>query len=78
MFSPVLFAALAFDDPLFGGRGFGIAEAWHAAGRPVELHVYERGDHGFGTGHPGTTTTLVVPEFVTWLRDGGFLGAGRE
>lgn len=65
--APPIFAALAMDDPLFGGRGFGIVDAWHAAGRPVELHAYERGDHGFGTGRPGTTTTLVMPEFVAWL-----------
>lgn len=71
--APPMFAALAMDDPLFGGRGFAIIERWHAAHRPVELHVYERGGHGFGTGVPGTTTTLVMQEFITWLRDRGLL-----
>ncbi len=52
-----MFAALAMGDALFGGRGFAIADDWHKAGVPVELHVYERGSHGFGMGAPGTTST---------------------
>jgi acetyl esterase/lipase len=76
--APAMFAALALDDPLFGRQGFGIVEAWHAANRPVELHAYERGDHGFGTGRPGTTTTLVMPEFIAWLESRGLLGAPRR
>jgi acetyl esterase/lipase len=73
--APPLFAAIALDDPLFGKQGFGIIEAWHKAGIPVELHAYERGFHGFGTGAPGTTTTLVMDEFRLWLETGGFLSA---
>ncbi len=65
--APPMFAALAMDDPLYGKQGFGIVEAWHKAGRPVELHAYERGDHGFGTGRTGTTTTLMLDEFRLWL-----------
>ena len=75
--APPMFAALALDDPLFGKQGFGIVEAWHKAGVPVELHAYERGDHGFGMGRPGTTTTLVMDEFRLWLASRGLLGAKR-
>ena len=71
--APPLFAALALDDPLFGRQGFGIIDSWHKAGRPVELHAYQRGDHGFGTGVPGTTTTLVMEEFRLWLESNGLL-----
>ncbi|QAY78114.1 alpha/beta hydrolase [Sphingosinicella sp. BN140058] len=66
--APPMFAAIALDDGLFGRQGFGIVEAWHQANRPVELHAYERGDHGFGVGRPGTTTMLMIDEFVAWLR----------
>ena len=69
-----LFVALAADDPLFGGRGFGLVQSWQTAGRPVELHYYQRGDHGFGLGRAGTTTTLVMDEFYLWLKTNGLLG----
>jgi acetyl esterase/lipase len=76
--APPLFAALALDDPLFGDKGFGIVSAWQQAGHPVELHAYERGNHGFGMGRPGTTTTLVMPEFRLWLETNGFLGSREQ
>lgn len=75
--APPMFAALALDDPLFGHQGFGIVEAWRKAGVPVELHAYEHGDHGFGMGRPGTTTTLVMDEFRLWLETNGLLKAGK-
>ncbi len=71
--APPMFAAIAFDDPLFPTMGFPIVEAWHKAKRPVELHAYERGGHGFNTGVPGTTTTLMLDQFVAWMEMQGFL-----
>jgi acetyl esterase/lipase len=76
--APPMFAALALDDGLFGRQGFGIVEAWHKANRPVELHAYERGDHGFGMGKPGTTTTLMLDEFRAWLDSRGLLRASTS
>ena len=67
--APPLFAALAADDPLFGHEGFGLIESWQKAGRPVELHFYEHGDHGFGMRTLGTTSDLWFEEFITWLKD---------
>lgn len=75
--APPLFAALALDDPLFGRQGFGVVEAWRKAGVPVEFHAYERGDHGFGVGKPGTTTTEVIPGFIAWMTMHGWLKAAR-
>lgn len=66
--APPLFAALALDDPLFGHQGFDLVRDWQQAQRPVELHAYERGDHGFGAGVPGTTTIGVIDQFVAWLK----------
>ena len=71
--APPMFAALALDDPLFGKQGFGIVTAWHKAGRPAELHAYEQGGHGFGAGKPGTTSTMLLPEFHAWLAARGLL-----
>lgn len=76
--APPMFAALALDDGLFGRQGFGVVEAWHKAQRPVELHAYEHGDHGFGTGRPGTTSTLVMDEFIAWIDSNGWLKRGAR
>ncbi len=75
--APPMFVAIAMDDGLFARQGFGIVEAWRSAGRPVELHAYERGDHGFGTGRPGTTTILVIDEFIAWMQMHGWLVDAR-
>ena len=71
--APPMFDAIALDDPLFPNRGFPIAQAWLAAKRPVEIHGYQKGSHGFGLGVPRTTTMLVLDEFVAWLSMNGFL-----
>jgi len=71
--APPMFAAIAIDDPLFGNQGFGLVESWHRANRPVELHAYERGGHGFGLGRAGTTSMLLLDELMAWLRSRGML-----
>lgn len=71
--APPMFVALALDDELFGRQGFGLVDAWHAAKRPVEFHAYEGGGHGFGLGKPGTTSTLLIDEFVAWLAARGVI-----
>lgn len=71
--APPMFAVIAADDPLFAKKGFGLLDAWQAAGRPVEFHMYQAGGHGFGLGKPGTTSTDWFPAFIHWLRVSGFL-----
>lgn len=71
--APPMFTALAMDDPLFGNGDFGIVSAWKTAKRPVELHAYQTGSHGFGLGRPGTTTTLMIDEFLAWMDMQGLL-----
>lgn len=46
--APPMFAALAMNDPAFGGKGFAVVDSWNKAGRPVELHAYQTGGHAFG------------------------------
>ena len=66
--APPLFDAIALDDPLFPHKGFAVVGAWRAAKRPVELHAYEKGGHGFGTGRAGTTSTRLLDDFIAWMR----------
>lgn len=72
-----MFATLTIDDSLFGRDGFGIVDGWRKAGRPVELHVYEKGGHGFGVGVPRTTTVTMLPQFLVWLKMHHMDRAGR-
>jgi dienelactone hydrolase len=71
--APPMFNAIALDDNLFANKGFPIAQAWLAAKRPVEIHGYQKGGHGFGMGAPGSTSNLVIDEFIRWLSMNGFL-----
>jgi len=66
--APPLFIALASDDPFFANAGFGLIESWKTAKRPVELHLYEQGGHGFGMYQKETTSTGWFESFVAWLR----------
>jgi len=71
--APPLFLAIAADDPLFGNSGFGIVESWKKAHRPVELHYYEEGDHGFGMRQQHQTSDLWPVQFQAWLQARGML-----
>jgi acetyl esterase/lipase len=76
--APPMFTALALDDELFGHQGLGLVESWHRAGRPVELHAYERGGHGFALGKSGTTSTLLLDEFTAWLTSREIIPAAKH
>ena len=71
--APPLFIALAADDPIFGGAGFGLIDSWKKAKRPVEFHLYEQGGHGFGMYPKETTSTGWFESFASWLRMRGFI-----
>lgn len=72
--APPLFVAVAGDDELFGKQGYGLPESWRRAGRPVELHVYEHGGHGFGfDGKAGTTSVGWNQALLGWLGAHGWL-----
>ena len=71
---PPMWVAMASDDPLFGKTDFALIPAWQTKGGTVELHLYEKGGHGFG--YPGrkATTTLRWPgDFLAWLEAKGLL-----
>ena len=72
--APPLFTAIAADDFLFKGE-FGVVKAWFDAGKPVELHLYQDGGHGFGMGYPGHPTYYWFEPFTHWLDHNGFLKA---
>jgi acetyl esterase/lipase len=70
--APPVFIALANDDPLFGHRGFAIAQSWLDAHRPMELHAYEAGGHGFGMRVQGKSSDGWIDDWIRWLRVHGW------
>lgn len=71
--APPLFVALAADDILFANGDFGLVSAWQKAGKPVELHFFGQGGHGFGIAKQGVTSDLWAEEFLAWLRMRGLI-----
>lgn len=65
--APPMFVAIASDDFLMGDGSLGLVRSWRDAQRPVELHLYRSGGHGFGLGRPNTTTGGWFDSFVRWL-----------
>lgn len=51
------------------------AAACHKKGVPVELHVYEHGQHGFGIGGDGRPVGDWVKRCAEWMKARGFLTA---
>ncbi len=75
---PPMWTAMAADDPLFGKTDYALIPAWQAKGGTVELHVYEKGGHGFGyPGRPGTSTLQWPGDFLAWMKARGLLSAAR-
>ncbi len=66
--APPLFVAIADDDmlvaPISAAR---LYEAWHKAGKPVELHIFARGYHGFGMKKQNLPTDSWIDLFKNWL-----------
>ena len=75
--APPMFAALAADDGLFSGQGFGLVEAWQSAGAPVELHYYQSGGHGFGSYKRGVPADGWFDQFVSWMSAQGLMAAAE-
>jgi acetyl esterase/lipase len=71
--APPMFAAIANDDPLFGDTDYGLAQSWRKARAPFEMHVYERGGHGFGMTKAGGTSDLWIDQFFAWMKARGLL-----
>jgi len=71
--APPLFLAVSADDPLLAGASQPIFEAWRAKKRAVELHVYEKGGHGYGMNRSGASSDHWIEEFYWWLEAGGLV-----
>ena len=68
---PPAFIVAASDDRI-GAYSVDTFAAWQKAGASAELHVFERGGHGFGMVSQGTSSDQWPALFDQWLKAHGF------
>lgn len=69
-----MFVCAASDDQLkLAPRSIQLYNKWLDAGQSVELHMYAKGGHGFGTGKHNLPVDSWLQRFEEWLVFQGFL-----
>jgi acetyl esterase/lipase len=72
--APPLFIAMADDDKLISPNSAArLYMAWHAAGKPAELHIFRRGDHGFGMKTQNLPSDGWINLLYAWMQSSGFV-----
>ncbi len=72
--APPLFIVIADNDPLISPNSSArLYEEWHKAGKPAELHIFQKGGHGFGMKKLNIPTDNWIDLFHGWLDVSGFL-----
>jgi acetyl esterase/lipase len=72
--TPPTFLAQAKDDPIANiGNSLIMHDALKKAGVETELHVFDKGGHGWGMGTPGSEVAAWPGLFAAWARRNGFL-----
>ena len=75
--APPLFIAAAQDDPqLPAVNSVELFRLWTKAGRPAELHLYEKGGHGFGFRTHHLPADAWPEALRLWLGAHGYLPRG--
>ena len=71
---PPAFVLAASDDQLgLASHSVKIYNSWIAARKPVELHMYAKGGHGFGMKKQGLPADQWIDLFYNWLKQQGFV-----
>ncbi|MEO6843933.1 MAG: alpha/beta hydrolase [Ginsengibacter sp.] len=74
--APPLFVAAATDDGLnLTSNSVDLYSKWLAAKKPAEIHIYEKGGHGFGMHQQNIPTDTWIDRFGDWLGLLGYLKA---
>jgi acetyl esterase/lipase len=72
--APPLFVVAASDDQFgLAPQSVAIYQAWVAAKKPAELHVYAKGGHGFGMNKQNLPCDTWPDRFADWLQMQGLL-----
>ena len=75
--SPPAFLAAAADDPLSAGMP-DLFTRWRASGAVAEMHIYAKGQHGFGTAKQGLPVDHWIDQFFAWMTQQGFVAQAKK
>ncbi|WP_432709959.1 alpha/beta hydrolase [Pedobacter sp.] len=75
---PAFLAAASNDGLGLAPHTIEIYNKWLAAGQEVELHIYEKGDHGFGMSKQGLPSDTWIDRFGDWLQSKGLISLPVE
>lgn len=70
--TPIFIAAASDDELGFASHSAEIYLKWLAAGQAAELHIYEKGGHGFGMRETDQPVGKWIDHFHSWLKAAGF------
>lgn len=74
--APPMFLVAATDDQLgLAPESIRIYERWLEAGKPVELHLYAEGGHGFGLRTQNLPSDSWIDRFGDWLSASNLTGS---
>lgn len=69
-----IFVAVAGDDQLgLMSHSLDLYKKWYEAKQPAELHIYQKGGHGFGMHKNGVPTDTWYERFGDWMKMQGYL-----
>ncbi len=71
--TPIFIVAATDDEFGFASHSLAIYQKWMEAKQPAELHLYERGKHGFGMNKQNLPTDQWIERFGEWLELQGLL-----
>lgn len=71
--TPIFIAAASDDDLGFAPHSVHIYLKWMEANQPAELHLYEKGKHGFGTKKQNLPVDSWMDRFSDWLTMQGLI-----
>jgi dienelactone hydrolase len=70
--APPLFVAVAANHKPVSMGCVALYTVWNEAGKSAELHVYSKGNGGFGMGGKGLPSDTWPDRFLEWLKAEGF------
>jgi acetyl esterase/lipase len=71
--TPIFICAASDDDLGFATHSVHIYLKWVEANQPAELHMYEKGKHGFGTKKQNLPVDTWMDRFEDWLTMHGLI-----